>query len=156
MPRISRLLILTALGWLAVGMGLLALVPLRPALGLPGWTVGLRPVGIHLITVGWITQLIFGVAYWMFPRRRGRRRGGSDGGEAGSAPLGDRLAGSRALPWAGWGALNGGLVLRTAAEPAGLTSAASAWDLALVASGGLQWVGILAFVLLLWPRASAR
>jgi hypothetical protein len=26
------------------------------------------PVYLHLFMIGWVTQMIFGVAYWMFPR----------------------------------------------------------------------------------------
>jgi len=33
-----------------------------------GVTNGLFPVYIHLLVFGWLTQLIFGVIYWMFPK----------------------------------------------------------------------------------------
>jgi hypothetical protein len=67
MPTITRTLIKTALGYVLIGM-LLSLLgfihlawPRHPLLAY------LQPTALHLIVVGWLTQLIFGVALWMFP-----------------------------------------------------------------------------------------
>jgi hypothetical protein len=38
-----------------------------PALGALLW-----PTYLHLLVLGWLTQLIFGVAFWMFPRYSAR------------------------------------------------------------------------------------
>ena len=35
-------------------------------------------VYVHLLVVGWITQMIFGVAYWMFPKFSKERPRGSN------------------------------------------------------------------------------
>src|SRR6476660_2692413 len=38
----------------------------------------LFPTLLHLLVVGWITQVIFGVAYWMFPRYSAEQPRGSE------------------------------------------------------------------------------
>src|SRR3954454_476837 len=58
------------------------------------------PTHLHLLVVGWLTEVIFGVAYWMFPRY---------------SP--DRPRGNDRLGWAAFVLLNTGLLLRVAAEP---------------------------------------
>jgi hypothetical protein len=37
----------------------------------------LFPIYLHLLVFGWLTQLIFGVAYWMFPKLTLNRPHGS-------------------------------------------------------------------------------
>ena len=32
------------------------------------WQTSLYFTYLHLLVVGWITQIIFGVAFWLFPR----------------------------------------------------------------------------------------
>lgn len=68
MPVLTRLFIKTSLLYLAlallVGLALAAQPILR--FDLPG----LFPVHIHLFTMGWLTLLLFGVVYWMFPKQR--------------------------------------------------------------------------------------
>ena len=68
MPRLSRWIIRTALLYLWVGITIGALllahkgVPLHPALW--GWL----PVHIEFMLVGWVVQLVMGVAFWLLPR----------------------------------------------------------------------------------------
>jgi len=59
MPYISRLFVKTAFIFLCLGVLLSC-----ASFFLPNFF----PVSIHAITLGWITNLIFGVAFWMFPR----------------------------------------------------------------------------------------
>jgi hypothetical protein len=95
------------------------------------------PTYIHLLVVGWLTQLIFGVAYWMFPRY---------------SP--EQPRGSERLGWAAFVLLNTGLVLRALAEPwHSMTGRAGT---ALVASAALQLLAGLAFVVNTWPRVRER
>jgi hypothetical protein len=109
------------------------------ALGAIALFSALGPTILHLFTVGWVTQLIFGVAYWMFPRY------------SRSLPHG-----SPRLAWFTFFTLNLGLLLRVFAEPlhAIAHSALSAW--LLVASAILQWFAALAFVLNTWARVRER
>lgn len=106
------------------------------AAGGPLW---LTPITIHLLVVGWVTGMIFGVAYWMFPKY---------------SP--DAPRGADYLAIASFVLLNLGLLLRVAAEPwqASRLSPIAGW--ALVASGLLQWLGGVAFVVNTWPRVKGR
>lgn len=140
MPPVSRLLIRTAAAWLVAGMacGVLAVLPseLLPAAA----RRGLSMAAIHVLAVGWITQLVFGVALWMFPRP-GRPRSLPD------RPL-DRVA---------WGALNAGLLARLAVEPGWTVPAGGgAWRWTLLVSAVLQWAAVLHFAVRLWPRVRSR
>ena len=130
MPTLARWYIRTSLVWLflalTLGVALFLLPPNLPA-------GAMVPVQIHAFVVGWITQLIFGVVYWMFPK----------------ASLA-RPRGSPSLAVAAYVLLNLGLALRVIGEPLGaLNFASGPW---LVASAGLQWLAGLAFVVNTWPR----
>lgn len=87
--------------------------------------------------VGWLTQLIFGVMHWMFPK---------------FSP--DSPRGSQAVMWFVFVTLNLGLLLRMLAEP--LTGQSLLWDRALAISASLQWAAALAFVVNTWPRVKER
>ncbi len=129
MPAVTRWALRTALLCAAVAMlaGVLLVWPGAPSLPYPTY--------LHLFTVGWLSNLIFGVAHWMFPRASAER------------PRGDvRLA------WAGWALLNAGLVLRVVGEavhPGG----APRW---LLASALFQLVAVWVWVAHLWPRVRER
>ena len=95
------------------------------------------PTQLHLFTVGWITQVIFGVAYWMFPRHSAAR------------PRGSEVTG-----WTSLVLLNAGLLLRVVGEP--LSRLGSPVGPLLVVSALLQLVAGWAFVLNTWPRVRGR
>ena len=95
------------------------------------------PAYIHLLVVGWITQLVMGVAYWMFPRAQ-------------RAPAPDRTG------WMAYGLLNVGLFCRVIAEPVAATEPAPAVAWLLLLSAALQLAAILLFVIGIWPRVRAR
>lgn len=99
------------------------------AAGGPLW---LTPITIHLLVVGWVTGMIFGVAYWMFPKFSS-----------------EQPRGANALGIASFVLLNLGLLLRVAAEPMEV-----GW--LLVTSAVLQWLGAVAFVVNTWPRVKGR
>lgn len=99
------------------------------AAGGPLW---LTPVIIHLLVVGWVTGMIFGVAYWMFPKFSTEQPRGANG-----------------LAVASFVLLNLGLLLRVVGEPM-----AVGW--LLVTSAVLQWLGAAAFVANTWPRVKGR
>ena len=81
----------------------------------------LSPIYFHLFMVGWVTQLIFGIAYWMFP-----------------VYSRDAPRHSVRMGHATYLFLNGGLLLRIAGE------------LAASQSGSWRWLnGVAALVLLL-------
>jgi hypothetical protein len=136
LPFLSRCFIKSGFGALALAL-LLELLQLRPAgtfLHLPDAAVHLAAV--HLLTVGWLLQLIIGVAFWMFPRHPT------------SPPRGDTRYG-----WWAFGLLNAGLLLRLLGEPWRLGFAGPSWP--LVASALLQLAGVAFAITLLWPRIRA-
>lgn len=131
MPPITRWFLKAALVYL-----LLALCA-GIVLALPDTTsvAGMFPVYFHLLTFGWLTQLVFGVALWMFPKYSPERPRGHDW-----------------LGWSTFASLNSGLLLRVIFEPwNGLApSAFTGWMLVLAAL--LQWLAGVAFVANTWKR----
>lgn len=136
MPRLSQLMIRTALVWLAIGytFGGLVLftkgVPLVPQLWL------LRGAHIHVLLVGWTVQLACGVAYWILPRLDAA---GSRGDER---PV-----------WACYAVLNTGVLLAVLVSLAGGSAALAAlarWLPLLV--GLLYALGAGLFAQHAWPR----
>ena len=115
MPTLARWHIRSAMLYFAAGFVLGGLMLAGKWLTLPPLIWQLRQVHVHFLLVGWITQLIIGVAYWMFPRLTK-----------------EEPRGSTAVAWVVFGLLNGGLLLRAVAEPA-----YTAW-------GGDRWGGLLA------------
>ena len=95
------------------------------------------PTYLHLLVVGWLTQLIFGVAFWLFPKHPGGKPRGSD-----------------SLGWVTFLLLNSGLLLRLIGEP----RAALGRDAAglLVVSALAQLLAGWAFLINIWPRVRER
>ena len=139
MPRLTRWYLKTALLFFVAAMSIGVLLAAGAVLPLPAGVAALGPVYFHLLMVGWVTQLIFGVVFWMFPKQSAARPRGREG-----------------LGWACYGLLNAGLLLRAAAEPwQGLAPGPLAgWLLAV--SAGLQWLAGIAFVVNTWPRVKER
>lgn len=136
MPTQARLLIKTALVYLAVAL-VLGVVRAGQAAGLVAGTAStLWLPQLHFLTVGWLTQLIFGVAFWLFPN-----------------PGPDKTASGRAV-WVAYGGLNAGLLLRLACEPALVSGAVQRWG--LVVSAGLQWGASLLLVTHFWGRVRPK
>jgi len=137
MPTLARWLIKTALLHLVASLLLGGVRALQGSGWLPGDPAALWLSQLHLLTVGWITQLIFGVAYWLFPKPR-----------EGLDPWWDRVV------WIGYAALNAGLVLRVLVEPSGGSAVMQAWSLGLAAV--LQWTAGLCFVAHVWIRVRTK
>ncbi len=133
MPPLSRWFVKSGFVSLTLALLLEALLA-RPAGVLAMLPDAALQLGaIHLLTVGWLLQLISGVAFWMFPRHPTR------------PPRGDERPG-----WAALLLLNGGLALRLAGEWWRLDGAGPAWPLVTAAVLQLGAVGCL--LALLWPR----
>lgn len=139
MPTLTRWFIKSAFVYLVAALLLSLLLAARSLWSLPSWLALLNPAYFHLFLVGWVSQMIFGVIYWMFPIvSRARPRG--------PAWLG----------WASYGALNGGLLVRLVAEPlaAGRPGSLAGW--LLVVAAALQWLAALGLIALSWPRVRER
>jgi len=130
MPTLARWYIKTSFVWLALALLLGVASAIAPA----SWpSAAFAPVQVHTFVVGWITQLIFGVVYWMFPKASAKHPRGSEGLAAATYVL-----------------LNAGLAARGVGEPmAALGGAGAPW---LMASALMQWLAGLGFVLNTWPR----
>jgi hypothetical protein len=100
---------------------------------------GLFPVYIHLFTMGWLTFLIFGVAYWMFPKYTPARPRGPEW-----------------LVWGAFGLANLGLLARAAAEPLNALHPGGVWGWLLAVSALAQWLSGVLFVLNAWPRVKEK
>ena len=122
MPKLSRLYIKFGLAYFVGAMLLGIAMYAQPLFNLPRWIATLHPVYLHWITIGWLTQLIFGVAYWMFPKYSKEQ------------PRGNEQVG-----WIVLIALNTGLILRTIGEPLS----------ALMPDKGYGWLLVVASLLLL-------
>lgn len=136
MPRVSVLMVRTALLQLAGGATLGGLMLADKGLHLTPWIWGWRPGHIQMMIFGWTLQLACGVAVWIMPRLD------TSGGR-----------GDLRLVWAGYAALNLAVLLSTLHAPlAGLVGRqALSWMLPAAAAGY-----VLAFVAVarhLWLRA---
>jgi hypothetical protein len=139
MPAVTRWFIKSALVYLTAALVLGVVLALPSAVELPAFVRFMSPAYFHLFLVGWVTQMIFGVIYWMFPIiSRARPRGN------------ERLA------WACYGLLNVGLLLRVAAEPLTSLYAESGAGWLLAVSALFQWLAAMVFVTLAWPRVKER
>lgn len=120
---------------MALGM----VLALGAVMQLPTWIAYLSPVFFHLIMVGWVTQMIFGVIFWMFPIvTRARPRG------------------NEKLGWAVYILLNVGLLLRVLSEPLNAINPQDVWGWGLVLSALFQWLAAVFFVYNSWPRVKER
>lgn len=139
MPILARWYIKAGLIYFALALLAGVIVQARTVVDLPSRLASLRPVYIHLLTVGWITQLIIGVGYWMFPKFTRENPRGSE-----------RLA------WTTFVLLNAGLALRVISEPQVSIRAEPdlGWMLAL--SAALQLIAGWLFVINTWARIKER
>lgn len=134
MPPLTRWLIRTALLYLVLALLTGVLVAAGQATRLPYPFASLAPLYYQILMVGWTTQLICGVAYWMFPI------------SSREAPRGNRLLG-----WLTYGALNVGLLLQVLVETLAVIDLYSqGWLVGIAAL--LQFVAALAFVTNTWQR----
>lgn len=139
MPTLVRWYIKSSFACFVAAMLMSVALTARPALSLPAAIGALGAVYVHFLTVGWLTQLIMGVAYWMFPKyskARPRR--------------------SERLGWAAYALLNAGLLLRLVGEPltAAQPESGAGWLLAL--SAAVQALAGWAFVVNTWARIKER
>ncbi|RMG72977.1 MAG: hypothetical protein D6711_11855 [Chloroflexi bacterium] len=139
MPTLSRWFIKIGMLYFIAGLMMGVVMLLQPVMG---WTASLqvlRPVYLHFLFIGWVTQIIMGVGYWMFPKYSKQHPRGSE-------PLG----------WAVLILLNVGLILRAIGEPLIVLNprANLGWMLA-IASLCLLLAG-WGFILNTWGRIKER
>jgi len=134
MPLITRIFIKTGMIYFVIAL-LLGIAQQTNAFMFPNIT----PLFWHALMLGWITQIIMGVSVWMFPGREKEE----------SFQL-------QKWSWLAYGFLNVGLILRLLAEPFVNTSELLIWKYLLVISAITQFMGILCYVIELWPRVISK
>lgn len=139
MPALTRWFIKSALVYLATALLLAFLLALPDGMALPDFLRFMNPAFFHLFLVGWVTQMIFGVIYWMFP-----------------IITREQPRGNERLGWACFILLNSGLLLRVVGEPLVSTRPDAAFGWLLAFSAFLQWLAAVLFVTLAWPRVKER
>jgi len=132
MPLLTRIFIKTAMIYLALALVLGILLA-------SGVTNGLFPVYIHLLVFGWLTQLIFGVVFWMFPKYSV-----------------EKPRGSEALGWWTYALLNIGLLVRAITEPIQSMQPNTFGGWLLVISAVIQFIAGLLFVVNSWGRVKEK
>ncbi len=138
MPTLTRFFVKTSLVYLVAALLVGFLLAAPSAFPLPAAVTLLAPTYFHLLMVGWMAQLIFGIVYWMFPK-----------------DTKEQPRGNETLAWAVYVLLNAGLLLRVFGEPLhALVGGYAGWLLAL--SAFLQWLAGLGFVANTWPRVKER
>ncbi len=139
MPPLTRWYIKSAFVYLAASLLLALVLALPQPASLPAFLRYMNPAYFHLFLVGWVTQMIFGVIFWMFPIiTRVRPRG------------------NVSLGWTSYILLNIGLLLRVVGEPLNATRPAAWVSWLLVLSALLQWLAAVIFVYISWPRIKDR
>ena len=139
MPLLTRVYIKTSLIYLVAALLVGGVLALAPVVDLPAALRSLSPVYFHLLMVGWITQLIFGMLYWMLPKYSK-----------------EKPRGHASLWWTTYVLLNIGLLLRVAVEPLNATTPGAAWQWGLALSALLQWLAGLTLIAAAWPRVKVR
>jgi len=139
MPTLTRWFIKSALVYFVAALLIGVVLTARPILALPPALAALAPAYLHLLMVGWITQLIFGVVFWMFPRYSS-----------------EKPRGNESLALATYWLLNLGLILRAAGEPMHALAPDIGWGWLLAASAVMQWLAGLGFVVNTWGRVKEK
>ena len=139
MPILTRLWIKTALVYfvLALLLGILLAGQSAGLIHLP--VQSLFPSYIHFLAVGWISQLIIGVVFWMFPKYTQNKPRRSEG-----------------LGWVTYITLNLGLLLRLVGEPLHATTNAAWAGWLMAASALLLLIAGTAFVINTWGRVKEK
>jgi uncharacterized membrane protein HdeD (DUF308 family) len=138
-PPLSRWYIKAAMIYLVAGLLMGALQALQQPLHLPSFFAATGPASVHMLVVGWITQMIFGVAYWMFPK------------DTAETPRGNNPIAVATIVL-----LNAGLILRVVVEPmrAWRSDSLPGWWLAV--AGLAQALAGIGFAINTWPRVKVK
>jgi hypothetical protein len=136
MPTTSRWFIKAGVIYFVLGITLVFLdeIPLMSS------KLSLLPIYWHMLVMGWITQLIIGVAVWMFPRKHR-----------------DKKRRESTLVWATFWTLNIGLILRFLSEPfIPLFKDSKVIQISIIVSALLQWIAVILYTIEIWPRLQNR
>ncbi len=139
MPRLTRWYLKSSLIYLIAALLVEAALVFDSSFQLSSVINLLSPVYFHLLMVGWVTQLIFGVVYWMFPKYSIQKPRGNE-----------------ALGWLTFSLLNTGLLMRVIGEPLNSVKPGTGWGWLLAVSAVIQWIAGLAFIINTWGRVKEK
>ncbi len=139
MPTIVRWFIKSSLIYLILALSAGTILALERLLNLQSLIPQLTPVSIHLLTFGWLTQLIMGVSLWMFPKYTKEMPRGSD-----------------TLSIVTYILLNLGLISRVVGEPMKVMRPSVIWGWVLLLSALLQLSAGTTYVINIWGRVKEK
>ena len=148
MPLTSRVFVKASLVYLALGAALGALLLVNRWIPLGAAVASLRVVHVEFLVMGWVTQFIVGVAWWLFPPLA------TSPGLAVAGPLrrGQAQRGSEPLFWATFAFLNAGVLLHAVVGPLYSQTENGVLGFLVSLSGLFFLVAALTFVLNMWRR----
>jgi len=147
MPVTSRTFVRASVVYLCFGAVIGALLLINRTLQEPAIAV-LRASHVQMLIVGWLTQFILGVAWWLFPplkrdvQPRASRRG-------------QALRGSEALFWFTFLSLNIGTIVGASFAPLHAWTQIELLDQMSYSSDLFLLIAALAFILNIWNRVRA-
>jgi hypothetical protein len=148
MPIPSRVFVKASILYFGLGAILGALMLINRTIPLGAWVAYVRISHVQLLIVGWLTQLIMGVGWWLLPPLRIGLRPNS------ILPVrrGQTQRGSEPLFWATFVALNLGILLRAVFDPLYSWSKIGIFGFLSSISSLLLLAAAIAFVINMWGR----
>lgn len=148
MPKTSRTYVKASIAYLCLGAALGALLLINRWIPLEPRIATLKAGHVQMLVVGWLTQLILGVAWWLFPPLASGLRPG----ESKPRRRGQRQRGSEPLFWTTFVCLNAGILLRAVFEPLYSWTQSAFYGLLTGISGLFLFAAAVAFVAGMWGR----
>lgn len=139
MPPLTRWFVKTSFASLTLAFVVRAAMALLPYWDMRAGVAALAPVFTHLFMWGWVTQLIFGIVYWMFPKYTKDSPHGHEG-----------------LWVATFWFFNVGLLVRIIGEPLHILRPEALWAWLTLLAAVLQWLAGISFVVNTWARVKGR
>jgi hypothetical protein len=147
-PATTRAFVKASILYLGLGSLLGALFLINRWIPFGAAILALKTSHVQFLVVGWLTQLIVGVAWWLFPPLQIGLRP--------DAPLpvrrGQTQRGSEPLFWAAFGCLNAGVLLQAVFEPLYIWTGIGFFSFLAGLSGLFLLAAAIAFVVNLWGR----
>ncbi|WP_110517661.1 hypothetical protein [Herpetosiphon llansteffanensis] len=128
MPKFSIFSIRASLLYLVIGGSVGGIMLVSKAIGVWPWIWYWRTAHIHAMLVGWLLNLIFGVAFWILPRLDAH--------------------GWRGSPWLVWSASG----LLQAALAVLVWASIRPWSAAIAIASSLECLAAIAIAWHCWPR----
>jgi hypothetical protein len=148
MPSTSRAFVKASLIYLALGAILGALLLVNRWIPMSARIAALRISHVEFLLVGWLTQLIMGVAWWLFPPLVVGLRPG----EPKPIRRGQAQRGSEPVFWMTFVSLNLGILLRALFGPLYGWTKVDPFNALVGISGWFLLAAAIGFVLNMWGR----